>query len=593
MLAFKKPEVEQFFKVFNIQDFTISPDEKQLVYSTNLTGHYNLWAMDLPNNYPYPLTFNNQSCHELKYEPNGAYILASFDQDGNELTQFYALPNQGGELEELRVDKEHRHMLPKFSKDGQRLYFTSSKNNQTYLNTYCYNIETKEETMIVEGTDAPNFLVDVAADEKSLIIIKHFANTYTLAYLVKDGKSVLLTPETKKQHTVNSAIFTDPTSIYLVTDYEDDNGYLARYNLETQTFSRVTEEHDLHLTNMYFDKKGNQLYLVSSKGVEDTFYSYCLEKKELHKVETPVDIIDKVIIAESGTVYVLGKTASKPANLYKQVDGSWEALTNNRVPAVEDENLSDPEVLTYPSFDGLEIEALFFKAKEEVTNGHVILWPHGGPQSSERKFFRSYFQFLVNRGYSIFAPNFRGSSNYGLNYMKMVEGDWGHGPRLDNITGLEWLIENGYADRDKIFLMGGSYGGYMALLLHGRHPEYFKAVIDIFGVSNLFSFIESVPEHWKPIMKQWVGDPVEDKDRLIVDSPTTYLDTMTKPMLIIQGANDPRVVKQESDQIVEALKEKGREVEYLVLDDEGHGFSKKENEIKVFQAILTFLDARL
>jgi dipeptidyl aminopeptidase/acylaminoacyl peptidase len=133
----------------------------------------------------------------------------------------------------------------------------------------------------------------------------------------------------------------------------------------------------------------------------------------------------------------------------------------------------------------------------------------------------------------------------------------------------------------------------MALLLHGRHPEYFKAVIDIFGVSNLFSFIDSVPDHWKPVMKQWVGDPVEDKERLTVDSPTTYLDTMTKPMLIIQGANDPRVVQKESDQIVEALKEKGRKVEYLVLDDEGHGFSKKENDIKVFQAILTFLDSHL
>lgn len=593
MLAFKKPEVEQFFRVFNIQDFTVSPDETQLVYSTNLTGHYNLWGMDLPNNYPYPMTFKNQSCHALKYEPNGEYILASFDHDGNELTQFYALPTRGGDLEDLRVDEEYRHMNPKFSEDGKRLYYTGSKNNKTYLNAYRYDFDTKEETLLVEGSGASTYLMDVSADEKSYLILKHFANTYSLAYVVKDGESILLTPQTDKQHTVSNAIFTGSSSIYLLTDYEDDKSYLAHYDMDTQTFTKVTEDESLDLNSMFYDKKGNHLYLVSSNGVEDTFYSFCLESKELKQEEIPVDIIDKVIVGKSGTVYLLGKTATKPANIFRKNDGTWEPLTNNRVPAVSDEDLSEPEILTYPSFDGLEIEALFFRAKEEVSNGHVILWPHGGPQSSERKSFRSYFQFLVSRGYSIFAPNFRGSSNYGLSYMKMVEGDWGHGPRLDNITGLEWLIENGYADREKIFLMGGSYGGYMALLLHGRHPEYFKAVIDIFGVSNLFSFIDSVPDHWKPVMKQWVGDPVEDKERLTVDSPTTYLDTMIKPMLIIQGANDPRVVQKESDQIVEALKEKGRKVEYLVLDDEGHGFSKKENEIKVFQAILTFFDSHL
>ena len=138
--------------------------------------------------------------------------------------------------------------------------------------------------------------------------------------------------------------------------------------------------------------------------------------------------------------------------------------------------------------------------------------------------------------------------------------------------------------------MGGSYGGYMALLLHGRHADYFKAVVDIFGPSDLFSFIESVPEHWKPVMNQWVGDPERDREKLIEYSPITYLDGMVKPMLVIQGAMDPRVVKAESDQIVAALKKNGADVEYMVLEDEGHGFSKKENEMKVYRAVMEFFD---
>ncbi|HET7616424.1 MAG TPA: prolyl oligopeptidase family serine peptidase, partial [Bacillales bacterium] len=187
--------------------------------------------------------------------------------------------------------------------------------------------------------------------------------------------------------------------------------------------------------------------------------------------------------------------------------------------------------------------------------------------------------------------NFRGSTGYGAEFTKLVEQDWGEGPRLDCVAGIEWLFEQGICDRDKLFLVGGSYGGYMTLLLAGRHPEYFRAAVDLFGPSNLFTFIKSVPEHWRPIMKRWLGDPVEDKERLEKDSPITYLEQMTKPMLVVQGANDPRVVKAESDQIAEELRKQGTEVEYLVLDDEGHGFSKKENEIEVNRRVLAFLEA--
>ncbi len=200
------------------------------------------------------------------------------------------------------------------------------------------------------------------------------------------------------------------------------------------------------------------------------------------------------------------------------------------------------------------------------------------------------FQCFLNRGYTIFAPNFRGSTGYGSSFVKLVEQDWGEGPRLDCVAGIEWLFDQNVTDRDKLFLVGGSYGGYMTLLLHGRHSEYFRACVDLFGPSDLFSFINSVPDHWKPIMKRWLGDPERDKERFIKDSPVTYLDGMTKPMLVIQGAKDPRVVKEESDTIVAKLQEEGRDVEYLVLEDEGHGFSKKENEIKVYSRMLDFLE---
>ncbi|MEW9501093.1 S9 family peptidase [Jeotgalibacillus marinus] len=590
MISFNQPDVENFFQTFGIQSFAVSPDESQLVFSTNLNGKYNLWAMDLPNTFPYPLSFHNQSCSELKYDKNGNFIISIMDKDGDENGQIYALPPQGGDLKPIRLKEDSRHMVAQLSDDGNRLYYTSNKDDQTYLKSYCYDVTTGEEEVIIHGEGAATYLVTKSPNEKNFIYLKHFANTYTLAYAKVGNNDVLLTPETDKHHTVSSAVFVSDNEIYFVTNYESDYSYLAKFDLEKSEFKKVIEVENEDFIDVQYDKITKSLYLASQQGVSDNLYQVHLEDESIENVELPASVIEGVTIAESGNLYILASSATRPANLFQRKEGLWNALTNYGVPGVKEEDLVEPEVFSYPSFDGLAIEAQLFKAKEENSNGHVILWPHGGPQYAERATFRSLFQFLVHRGYSIFAPNFRGSTGYGLAFTKMVEGDWGHGPRLDNIEGLEYLIQQGYADREKILLMGGSYGGYMALLLHGRHPEYFKAVVDIFGPCNLFSFIESVPEHWKPVMKQWVGDPVEDKGKLTEDSPIEYLDTMTKPMLVIQGAKDPRVVQAESDQIVQALKDKGREVDYLVLEDEGHGFSKKENEINVYRKVLAFFD---
>jgi dipeptidyl aminopeptidase/acylaminoacyl peptidase len=591
MMKFKKPDIENFYRTFNIQAFTVSPDEKQLVFSTNLTGKYNLWAMDLPNQYPYPLTFVDQSCQALSYSHDGRFMVVGFDNDGDENTQLYALPPAGGEIMPVRTAEGHRHMLPLLSKDDKRLYYTSTKGNETYLNIYGFDLETGEERVVIEGDGAASFLVAVDEDESNFVYIKQYANTYSPGFVFQNGKSYSLTPETDEQFTVGDGVFVE-NEYYFLTTYNEGFAYLAKFNVDTHEFAKVLSIEKEEFGAVRFDKSTKNLYLLTSKGVNDYLYQYDLIAGTYQKLDLPESIVQAGTVGESGNLYILAGSATKPYNIFMKEAGNaeWKQLTNLAVPGVKEEELVKPEVLSYPSYDGLLMEALLFKPKEDVSNGHVILWPHGGPQAAERNSFRAMFQFLVNRGYSIFAPNFRGSTGYGLEFMKMVEGNWGEGPRLDNISGLEYLYENGLADRNKTLLMGGSFGGYMALLLHGRHSEYFKAVVDIFGPSNLFSFIESVPEHWKPIMNQWVGDPVKDFDKLTEFSPITYLDNMTKPMLIIQGANDPRVVKQESDQIVQALKDKGRDVKYLVLEDEGHGFTKKSNEILVNRTILEFFD---
>jgi dipeptidyl aminopeptidase/acylaminoacyl peptidase len=430
----------------------------------------------------------------------------------------------------------------------------------------------------------------VAPNQNEFLTVQMMSNTYAITYLHTEGERISLTPDPGKVHVASEAVFANDSTIYLVTDYDQEFAYIAKYDIPSKEFTPVLQFDNESVSTIKWHEASKTLWVKTESGVQDYLYTYSIEDETLTKIDKPFDLIDQLTVAESGTVYALGKSSTLPLNIFrKRVGEKWEAITSNKVLGVAEDQMVNSEVITYRSFDGMDIEAQLFRANEAQANGYTIFWPHGGPQSAERKSFRALFQCLLNRGYNIFAPNFRGSTGYGSSFTKLVEGDWGEGPRLDCVAGMEWLFDNHISSKEKLFVVGGSYGGYMTLLLAGRHHDYFRAAVDIFGPCNLFTFINSVPEHWKPLMKRWLGDPIEDKERLEKDSPITYLEHMKKPMLVIQGANDPRVIKAESDQIVEALRSNGLSVEYLVLDDEGHGFSKKANEIKVYEMILEFL----
>lgn len=592
MVTFAKPTVEQFFRTYAITNFAVNSDETKLVFNTNLNGKMNLWAMDLPSTSPYMFAHRDESCNFIKFAPDNKMVLAGYDKDGDENYQIYAIPFDGGLPQPLITGSvEEKYYFSHLSEDGKRLYYITSQDNPSFLNTHMRNLESGVDTLINIGENSPTHLSAVSEDENTFVYSRSFANTYTVSFVKKGEEMLYLTPDHEKVHVAYDSVFTDNDTIYFVTDYESDNAYLAKFNISTRSFSKVLQVEGESIQTIKWNKENGDMYILTINGVTDKLYRYTVGSDDLLDCTLPVDVIDQIHYTKSGNVYILGRSATNPQNIYTTKDAKeWKRLTENRVLGVSKEDMVEPDVISYTSFDGMKIEALLFKAKPENDNGFTIFWPHGGPQSSERKMFRSMFQCFLNRGYTIFAPNFRGSTGYGSEFTKLVEQDWGEGPRLDCLAGIEWLVENGITDSNRLFLVGGSYGGYMALLLHGRHAEHFKAVVDIFGPSDLFTFVNSVPPHWKPIMERWLGDPGRDKERFIKDSPVTYLDGMTKPMLVIQGAKDPRVVKEESDQIVAKLQEKGRDVEYLVLDDEGHGFSKKENEIKVYTMMLEFLE---
>lgn len=590
MASTTDPTVEQFFRTFALTNFEVSNDEEKLFFTSNMSGKMNIWAMDLPGTFPYLFSQYDESCGEIFADPKQRHVFAQFDKDGDENYHIYTLPYEGGIPKAYITGKpEDKYFLSEVSEDGNRLYYMTSEGNPSFLNTYVHDILTGEKTLLHEGEEVGTTLSAISPEESSFVYTSSFANTYVISSVKVGEEMIDLTPNREEVHVSGGALYTSENDIYFITNYDSEYVYVAKFDISSRSFTPVVTFDNESVTTIKWDKNDGLLYIVTEKGVQDSLYAYNIASESLETIDTPVDVITQLKVAKSGNVYVLGMRASKPANIYKRQDGQWEQLTNNRVLGVSPDQMVEPDVITYKSFDDMEIEALLFKPDAEKDNGYTVFWPHGGPQAAERKFYRSLFQCLAYEGYTVFAPNFRGSTGYGSSFVKLVEQDWGEGPRLDCMAGVDWLLEKGHTTKEKLFLVGGSYGGYMALLLHGRHADSFKAVIDIFGPSNLTTFVNSVPPHWKPMMERWLGDPDRDKERFKKDSPITYLENMTKPMLVIQGAKDPRVVKEESDQIVAKLREIGRDVDYIVLDDEGHGFSKKENEIHVYTSCVEFL----
>lgn len=311
--------------------------------------------------------------------------------------------------------------------------------------------------------------------------------------------------------------------------------------------------------------------------------------------ELPMGVIGTMALSATG-----GKLAMRlsqptlPTAIYvlDLEQSKLKRLTEGFLGGIDEAHLIAPELIRYPTHDDREIPAWLYKPARDGPFP-VVLSIHGGPEWQERATYAALYQYLLSRGIGIMAPNVRGSTGYGKSYQKLIHHDWG-GDELgdfkaaaEHLQGLDWV------DADRLGVYGGSFGGFATLSCVSRLPEYWAAAVDIVGPSNLVTFAKAVPPTWRRFMAKWVGDPETEVDFLMERSPITYVDQITAPLFVIQGANDPRVVKGESDQIVERLRERGVEVRYDVYEDEGHGFTRRENELKAMGDTARFFEERL
>jgi dipeptidyl aminopeptidase/acylaminoacyl peptidase len=289
-----------------------------------------------------------------------------------------------------------------------------------------------------------------------------------------------------------------------------------------------------------------------------------------------------------------------PSNLYVLdfPTGKVTRLTDTLSKEIDPEDLVASEVVRFKSFDGMAVPNIYYKPLDASPEhkAPALVWVHGGPGGQTRKGYSALIQYLVNHGYAVLGINNRGSSGYGKTFFTADDRKHGREPLWDCVEAKKWLSAQPYVDGKKIGIIGGSYGGYMVLAALAFQPEVFDVGVDIFGVSNWLRTLQSIPPYWETFrlaLYKEIGDPVKDEAMLKANSPLFHADKIRRPLLVLQGQNDPRVIKPESDEIVEAVRKNNVPVEYVVFPDEGHGFTKKANEIRAYSATLEFLDKYL
>jgi dipeptidyl aminopeptidase/acylaminoacyl peptidase len=389
--------------------------------------------------------------------------------------------------------------------------------------------------------------------------------------------------------------FPDGSGFLVLTDAGRDFLGVARFELATRTLTWL-ETPDWDVEHVALSRDGRILaWTVNVDGISQLHARDLVSGAPLPVPELPAGMVVALSLSADGDrLALLVATAVRPVNVaIVELDTQrFRWLTDARPVAAT--ATAEPALIRYPTHDGRRIPAWLYRPAGDGPHG-VVLSIHGGPEAQERTTYNyaGLYQYLVSRGIGVLAPNVRGSTGYGREYQRLILRDFGGAELLDFEAAARFLRTLDWVDPARIGVFGASFGGFATLSCLSRLPGYWACGVSIVGPSNLVTAARSMPPTWQPHMAEWVGDPETEADFLLSRSPITYADAIRAPLFVIQGANDPRVAKAESDQIVDALRARGVEVRYDVYDDEGHGFRKRENERKAFTDTAEFLIAHL
>jgi dipeptidyl aminopeptidase/acylaminoacyl peptidase len=475
-----------------------------------------------------------------------------------------------------------------------------NKENTEAFDVYRLNIKTSDLELIVKN---PGNVINWATDHNGVVRVAFTKDGTNDSVYYRDTeeqsfKKIITT--TFKEKFFSIVFTSDNKDIYALSDRGRDKIALVKYNINEDKEDEILFQHqDVDVDSFSYSKKHGTLSSVDyyTWKLEHVFFDK--ERKAIFdyiSTQLPSDMVVEFITSDQDeSLFIIKAYSDKVPNsyyLYNDKTKELKKLADSR-PWLDSDNMSDTKPIQYKSRDALTINGyLTLPAGKDPKKLPVVVVVHGGPEARDTWGFDPEIQFLANRGYAVLQVNYRGSTGYGRSFWESSFKQWGLKMQDDLTDGVQWLINQGVADPSRIAIYGGSYGGYAALAGVTFTPDLYACAVDYVGVSNFFTFFEAAPAYWKPILEMMyeeMGDPVKDKELLTQISPLFHVDKIKVPVFIAQGAQDPRVNKKESDQIVQALKNRHIKVEYMVKMDEGHGFLNEENKLEFYKRAEKFL----
>ena len=610
----KRYTIEQFMATTSIMGASFSADEKRILFSSNATGIFNAYTLPVEGGTPESLTQSTvESTFSVSFFPQDDRALLMRDRGGNEDYHLFLLDLDGTERD-LTPGEKLRAQFMGWRPDGSAFFVSSNERDPRFFDLYRYDAQTYDRTLLYKNEEGFDLGV-VSRDERWIALNRSNTTSDSDIYLFDIATQQVkhLTPH---QGAISFRAETfDPVSrkLLFLTNEGSEFKRLCTYDLLTGTV-RDHESADWDVITTYFSRDGKfRVTGINQDGSIVIRIVEILEKEGAagEQAENPVTLpalpegeIRGVVFSGNSArmaFYVNGDRS--PDNLcvldFKAGRiGQIRQLTQSLSPDIDPSDLVEAQVVRFKSFDGTVIPSIYFKPHEASASNKApaIVYVHGGPGGQTMRGYNAQIQYLVNHGYAVLGINNRGSSGYGKTFFTAANRKHGREPLWDCVEARTYLASLGYIDHERIGIMGASYGGYMTLAALAFRPEVFKVGVDIFGVSNWLRTLESIPLYWESVRKaiyDEIGDPVKDIDFLVATSPLFHAREIRKPLMVIQGVNDPRVIKAESDSIVEAVRRHNVPVEYLVFPDEGHSFTKKKNQIEANRRILEFLDKYL
>lgn len=596
--------VEDFFQNPERTDYKISPDGHYLSWMAPYEERMNLFVRFIETGEELRITSRTDRDIPGYFWADAERLIYVQDNGGDENYHVYTIKRDGsGERDLTPFEGVKAEIIDDLKDIDGQIIVGLNKNNEALFEPYRLYLDSGELVQLAENTDMANSISGWLTDHEGRIRVatrmKDGVNQSLLYRDTENGEfEVLQTVDFK--NSVEPLFFTfDDKQLYLSSNLGRNTSAIVRYNPATKQEEEVVfsnEEYDV--SNLHYSHKRKVLtgitytswkrQIVFLDAEVERIYNHLFELLPGYEVVlTSHDRAEELFVVRTYSDRSLGSYY-----FYNSVTGKLDKLAEVS-PNLDEAEMAEMKPVTYTSRDGLTIHGyLTVPQGVDAKNLPVVVNPHGGPWHRDGWGFNPEVQLLANRGYAVFQMNFRGSTGYGREFWQSSFKQWGQTMQNDITDGVNWLIAQGLADPKRIAIYGGSYGGYATLAGVTYTPDLYRCAIDYVGVSNLFSFLETIPPYWKPyldMMHEMVGHPEKDKDMMHANSPVFHVDKIKAPLFIVQGAKDPRVNIDESDQIVKALRAHGVQVPYLVKANEGHGFRNQENKFEFYKAMCGFL----